>query len=78
ALDQGIFEAEKAAVAGVSGVRYVDTSDMLCDDRNCPAVVDGKLTYRDRQHLAVSYADSLARPLERAIFGERSVGLSDD
>jgi peptidoglycan/LPS O-acetylase OafA/YrhL len=71
ALDRGIYEAEKAAVASVSGVRYVDTSDMLCDGRNCPAVIDGKLTYRDRQHLAVAYADSLAAPLERAIFGAR-------
>jgi peptidoglycan/LPS O-acetylase OafA/YrhL len=75
ALDPGIYEAEKAAISAIDGATYVDTSNMFCDERTCPAVIDGKLTYRDRQHIADSYAESLAVPLERAIFGEAVTGM---
>jgi hypothetical protein len=67
ALDDRVFEVEKAAMEEM-GATYVDTSGMFCDDRNCSSVIDGKLTYRDRQHIAASYAESLAPALEPAVF----------
>ena len=52
------------------GMTYVDTTSMFCDDATCRSVIDGKLTYRDRQHIAAPYAESLAAPLERLIFNK--------
>jgi hypothetical protein len=69
ALDDGMFNAEKAMVSGMDRVHYVDTSGMFCSDANCPAVVEGKLVCRDWQHMAVPFAEGLAPQLERAIFG---------
>ncbi|MGI6855678.1 acyltransferase family protein [Mesorhizobium sp. 1B3] len=67
ALDDRVYEAEKAAAAEM-GIPYVDTSGMFCDDRKCSSMIDGRLTYRDRQHIAAPYAESLAPSLERAVF----------
>lgn len=67
ALDERLFEAETKAASEMD-MTYVDTSSMFCDDSTCQSVIDGMLTYRDRQHIAVSYAQSLAPSLERLIF----------
>lgn len=71
ALDDRVFEAERAAMAAMD-VTYVDTSGMFCDERSCQSMIDGKLTYRDRQHIAADYAEGLAGPLEQAVF--RNIG----
>lgn len=71
AIDERVFAAEQAAVAGMGGVRYVDLTGQFCDARNCPAMIGGKLTFRDRHHIATPYAASLAAPLQRAIFGDQ-------
>lgn len=71
AVDEQVFETEQAAVAGMQGVRYADLTGLFCDVSNCPAMIGGKLTFRDRHHIATPYAATLAAPLQRAIFGDQ-------
>jgi peptidoglycan/LPS O-acetylase OafA/YrhL len=57
--------ARGEALAGMSSPvldetteRYsiLDLSDALCTRDNCPAAIDGKIVYRDSEHLAAGYA----------------------
>lgn len=75
AIDERVSEIEKAAVAALSGVRYVDLTSLFCNDVTCPAVIDGRLTFRDRHHIATPYAATLAGSLQRAVFGNRMAAL---
>jgi hypothetical protein len=34
--------------------------DLICPGKTCPAIQHGKIIYRDANHLAGSYAESLA------------------
>jgi hypothetical protein len=61
---------EKEIVTKVPNARYVDMTRHFCGETRCYATVDGRLAFRDRHHIATPYAASLARPLERAIFGD--------
>jgi hypothetical protein len=60
ALNVSAFEAERAAGAGLANVYYLDLDDLICPGASCPAVRDGRILYRDENHLAGSYAESLA------------------
>jgi hypothetical protein len=63
ALNASAFEAERAAGAGLTNVDYLDMDDLICSGASCPAVQDGRIVYRDENHLAGSYAESLADEL---------------
>ena len=69
AVEETIPAAERKA-AGEMHASYVDVVDLFCNRTTCPAVIDGKLTFRDRHHIATPYAESLAPRLEQAIFGK--------
>jgi peptidoglycan/LPS O-acetylase OafA/YrhL len=60
ALNPAAFDAEHAAGEGLSNVYYLDMDDLICPGASCPAVQDGRIVYRDENHLAGSYAESLA------------------
>jgi peptidoglycan/LPS O-acetylase OafA/YrhL len=60
ALNASAFEAERAAGEGLTNVYYLDLDDLICPGASCPAVRDGRIVYRDENHLAGSYAESLA------------------
>ncbi|MET4687060.1 acyltransferase family protein [Sinorhizobium fredii] len=77
AVEETIPAAERKA-ALETHASYVDVVDLFCNRTRCPAVIDGKLTFRDRHHIATPYAESLAPSLERAIFGESRVGAFQD
>ncbi|WEX76218.1 acyltransferase [Sinorhizobium numidicum] len=74
AVEETIPAAERKVVSEVANASYVDALDLFCNKTTCPAVIDGKLTFRDRHHIATPYAETLAAPLQRAIFGETVVG----
>jgi peptidoglycan/LPS O-acetylase OafA/YrhL len=78
ALDDATAAVERKTVSHVGNARYVDVTDLFCNDTVCPAMIDGKLTTRDRHHIAAPYAESLAQPLERAIFGEAIAGKNQE
>ncbi|GAA4123533.1 acyltransferase family protein [Aminobacter aganoensis] len=71
AIDERISETEQAATAGLRGVRYVDLTELFCNATTCPAMIGGKLTFRDRHHIATPYAATLAGSMQRAIFGNQ-------
>lgn len=71
AIDERVSQAEQAATAGLAGVRYVDLTELFCNDVTCPAMIGGKLTFRDRHHIATPYAATLAGSMQRAIFGNQ-------
>ncbi|HEV7991852.1 MAG TPA: acyltransferase family protein [Gemmatimonadaceae bacterium] len=67
AVNQGVAEAERAAVRRVPGVAYIDLTSILCDGDRCPAVRDGIVRYRDTNHLSVTYTAALATDLSSAL-----------
>ena len=69
---------ERKIVTKIRNARYVDLTSLFCDDTRCHAMIDGKLVYRDRHHIATPYAASLAAPLERAIFRGTGVQIVND
>ncbi|MGH9522222.1 MAG: acyltransferase family protein [Terriglobales bacterium] len=62
-----MFAADKAAVSGLSGVKYIDFTDDLCHGGTCPVVKDGQLVYRDDNHLTGTFAGTLAGELARQV-----------
>lgn len=48
-------EAE-AVAARQSGATYVPMTDLMCAQGICPAVIAGRVVYRDQWHLSASYA----------------------
>jgi peptidoglycan/LPS O-acetylase OafA/YrhL len=69
ARNDAAFAAQKAAAAGLHGVYLLDLSDLLCPHALCPAVVHGLIAYRDDNHLATSFTDTLAADMQRRLFG---------
>lgn len=72
AVEEAIPAAERD-IAEALKADYVDLVDLFCNETVCPAVIDGKLTFRDRHHIATAYAESLAPQLQRAVFGGERV-----
>jgi peptidoglycan/LPS O-acetylase OafA/YrhL len=70
AADDDDAQTEKGIISSIKNARYVDMTNFFCSHTICHAMVNGKLTFRDRHHIATPYAESLAAPLERAIFKE--------
>jgi peptidoglycan/LPS O-acetylase OafA/YrhL len=60
ALNASAFVAERAAGEGLTDVYYLDMDDLICPGASCPAIQDGRIVYRDENHLTGSYAASLA------------------
>ncbi len=65
ALNAAAFSAERAAAEGLANVHFLDLSDLICPGTSCPAILHGLVVYRDENHLAGKFAQSLA-PMMRA------------
>lgn len=68
AANDGAAAAERAVVTSVPDTRYVDLTDRFCGPTACHVFIGGKLAFRDRHHLATAFAETLERPLEKALF----------
>ncbi len=55
------------AVARYPSARLVDMEAIVCPGGECRAERDGVVIYRDSEHLAVNYVETLAQPLGRAL-----------
>ncbi|MCA1491779.1 acyltransferase family protein [Sinorhizobium alkalisoli] len=73
AVEETVPAAERAVAAALNA-EYVDLIDLFCNETVCPAVIGGKLTFRDRHHIATAYAESLAPRVQRAVFGGDTLG----
>ncbi len=56
AIEAGKLDAERA-VAKQDGARFVDTSDWLCTETECPVIIGDILMFRDINHLTTVAAD---------------------
>ena len=66
--DQSLVDAEAAALGGITGVRVVDPTPLVCRTATCPVVTPkGGVVYRDAHHLTRTYATSLAKPFARLV-----------
>jgi hypothetical protein len=68
ALNEDVYRAERASAAGLPGVYVLDPDSKICHAAICPARDDdGMVIYRDYDHLAGAYAESLAPLLSDSI-----------
>jgi hypothetical protein len=66
AVDRSWMAAEQS-VAAAAGVRYVDSTPLVCPSDPCPVVIGRVLVYRDQDHLTATYSAILARRLGLAL-----------
>jgi len=63
----GGLDAMQAAAVRKAGGIYVDPLPWMCTKTVCPPVVDGRIVYRDRNHIAAGYAIWLTQVLAAQI-----------
>jgi len=66
----------REVIAGFADARAFDAEPLLCNDRVCPAVVNGFVAYSDDDHLSRSWTNSAA-PAMRAEFDWLTTGRLD-
>jgi hypothetical protein len=66
-LRDDVVALVREAAYGLPGVEIVDLSDKLCDQRVCPAVIDGLIVYRDAGHINDRFASSLTDEFRKRI-----------
>jgi peptidoglycan/LPS O-acetylase OafA/YrhL len=60
ALAQSVWQAEISAAQNLEHVSILDLTDNFCDSRQCPAMLNGMVVYRDGNHITSTFAASLA------------------
>jgi hypothetical protein len=60
AVSSSVFDAEKTAAAGMPRVHFLDLTDEFCPAAVCPAILHNMIVYRDQNHIAGTFASSLA------------------
>jgi hypothetical protein len=64
---EAIRRSLQATASRFANVEFVDLGPHVCPDGLCRAELDGRVTYRDNQHLSGSFAESLAPEMARAL-----------
>ena len=64
--------AEAAARYKIPGLRLIDMTSYMCDDKNCVPVVGGALTHKDLGHITVVFSDTMGPFLLRKV---RALGV---
>ena len=54
-----VFAWVSAAVSRYGNASMADFNDLICPGSVCHAALDGRIVFRDSQHMTASYADSL-------------------
>lgn len=57
----------QVAASRFPNVEFVDLGPRVCPGGLCRAELDGRVTYRDNQHLSGSFAESLAPAMANAL-----------
>lgn len=65
-LSDDVYASLQAAAAPFHNVRLIDMTRSVCPDGVCHAELDGKIVFRDGQHMTASFARSLAPALDEA------------
>ncbi len=64
--DDAVFQWLRTAAASFPNVHAIDMTDSVCPGGVCHAELDGKIVFRDDQHMTASFARSLAPALAEA------------
>jgi hypothetical protein len=67
ALDEDAFRAEQDALQGLDKARLADYSGQFCGPYLCAAEKEGKIVFRDRDHLTASFAETLTPALAASL-----------
>jgi len=59
-LDESLFTALSNAANEYENVGILDLNPLICPDNQCAAKLGGKIVYRDYQHIATSFVDSIS------------------
>ena len=65
-FQENLAEAEAAAAANTNAYQ-VDLTDYLCNDVDCPQIIDNIMVYRDNHHLTATFSQQMAYPLWREV-----------
>ncbi|MCA0016098.1 acyltransferase [Mesorhizobium sp. B292B1B] len=68
AANDAMAAVERDVVRSVPNASYVDMTDQFCNQTTCHVFIGGKIAFRDRHHLATAFAETLEKPLEKALF----------
>ena len=67
AENPGVIRALEEAARNTPGAALLNLNDQVCPKGACRAVLDGRLVYRDEQHLNASFAEFLGPTLDDRI-----------
>lgn len=76
-LGDNVYRWLQAAAAPFRNVRLIDMTNSVCPDSICHAELDGKIVFRDSQHMTASFARSLAPALNEAFGLAESSGHTE-
>lgn len=65
--DDAVFQWLRTAVAPFLNVHPIDMTDSVCPNGVCHAKLEGKIVFRDDQHMTASFARSLAPALAEVL-----------
>ncbi|MBZ9962652.1 acyltransferase family protein [Mesorhizobium sp. BR1-1-2] len=68
AANDAMAAVERDVVRSIPNASYVDMTDQFCNQTTCHVFIGGKIAFRDRHHLATAFAETLEKPLEKALF----------
>lgn len=54
------FDSQRVASRGLDDVTFLDTSDLLCGNGDCPLVIGGVRVYFNAVHVTATFAETLA------------------
>jgi hypothetical protein len=60
-------------VEDFANVRILDLNPVICPDNKCRAERDGEIVFRDRNHVAAGYVESLALTFAGIMAGSRAI-----
>lgn len=66
ARQQATYRAMRSTVSATAA-GYVHTLQWICSANRCPTVVGTIITYRDKHHITLTYARTLAQPMAREL-----------
>ncbi|WP_395310453.1 acyltransferase family protein [Mycobacterium sp. AMU20-3851] len=67
ALDEELRTVERAVAARFDNVSYVDFTELICNDAECPSIIGNTLVYRDGSHITTEFARVLSGAVSSAV-----------
>lgn len=69
ALNEELRAVERNVAERFDNVSYVDFTELICNDTNCPTIIGNTLVYRDGSHITTEFARVLSGAVTSAVQG---------